>query len=56
MRALILTSALVAIASANTCTDCTAVVNAIIEASISDESINTQQVLILLRVIEMKMP
>merc|ERR1719264_274963 len=43
MRALILTSALVAIASTNTCTDCTAVVNAIVEASISDESINTQQ-------------
>ena len=47
MRALILTSALVAIASGNTCTDCTAVVNAIVEASISDERINTQQVSIL---------
>ena len=52
MRALILTSALVAVASGNTCTDCTAVVNAIVEASISDESINTQQVLIFLRLIE----
>merc|ERR1712088_459158 len=46
MRALILTSTLVAIASANTCTDCTAVVNAIVEASISDESINTQQAIL----------
>jgi len=47
MRTLILTvSALVALASANTCTDCTTMVNAISAASTSEESITDQQVIL----------
>merc|ERR1712223_1640767 len=39
-------SALVALASANTCTDCTTMVNAISAASTSEESITDQQVIL----------
>ena len=44
MKAFIFSSALLAIAAANTCDDCTAVVNVLGMGLVSDESIADQQV------------
>ena len=44
MKAFIFSSALLAIAVANTCDDCTAVVNVLAMGLVSDESIAEQQV------------